>query len=311
MSGTDAQLSFETIVAQHRAELHRYCYRLLGSLQDAEDALQEALLGAWKGLEGFEGRGSLRAWLYRVATNACLRLIAERPKRVLPPEQVPAATGVDVEPMVEGPLWLEPYPEPVGVSIEVLESVELAFVAALQHLPATQRAALVLCEVIGFSAAEAAQLLGTSLPSLNSALQRAREAVAQRVPPVTQQATLRSLGDAAQQQLVAAFVGAWARQDVGALVQLLTRDVVFSMPPLPTWFDGRDAVARFFAERVLKTPWRLVPMRASGQLAFAAYQGPDFRLGAMPVLTLRDGAIARITGFLGPEVHRHFFLPDR
>lgn len=311
MSADVTQPSFDTLVAEHRAELYRYCYRMLGSLHDAEDALQEALLGAWKGLSGFEGRSSLRSWLYRVATHACLRVIAARPKRILPPEHAGAAMDVDVEPALEGPLWLEPYPDPVDASYELRESVELAFVAALQHLPATQRAALVLCEVIGFSATEAAELLETSLPSLTSALQRAREAVQRRVPAVTQQAALRNLGDAAQQQLVSSFVDAWARQDVAALVQLLTHDVRFSMPPIPTWFDGRDDVARFFAQRVFRTPWRLVPMRASGQLAFAAYQGPEFRLGAMPVLTLRDGSIAGITGFLAPEVHRHFLLPER
>jgi RNA polymerase sigma-70 factor (ECF subfamily) len=169
----------------------------------------------------------------------------------------------------------------------------------------------VLCEVIGFSAAEAAELLAATPASINSALQRAREAVQRRVPARTQQATLRTLGQAAEQELIAAFVNAWARQDVSALVQLLTKDVIFSMPPIPTWFEGRDAVVRFFAERVFQQPWRLVPLRASGQLAFAAYQGPDFRLGALPILTLRDGAVARITGFLQPGVHAFFVLPDR
>jgi RNA polymerase sigma-70 factor (TIGR02960 family) len=302
---------FERALAEHRAGLHRHCYRMLGSVSEADDALQEALLGAWKGSAGFEGRSSLRSWLYRIATNACLRVIAQRPPRVLPPERGPAASGVELDPMLDEPLWLEPYPDAQDASYELRESLELALVAALQHLPAAQRAALVLCEVMDFSAAETAAMLETSVAAVTSALQRARESVKQRVPPISQQATLRSLGEARQRELVNAFVVAWAQQDVAALVPLLTEDVVFSMPPIPTWFSGRDAVLRFIRERVLQTPWRLVPMRASGQLAFAGYQGPDFRLGAMPVLTLRGDAIAAMTGFLGPTVHRHFLLPER
>jgi RNA polymerase sigma-70 factor (ECF subfamily) len=310
MSAVDPR-DFEQALAEHRAELHRHCYRLLGSLSDADDALQEALLGAWKGSAGFEGRSSLRSWLYRIATNACLRVIAQRPRRVLPQEQGAAATGIELEAMTDDLPWLEPYPDAQDASYELRESLELALVAALQHLPAPQRAALVLCEVMDFSAAETAAMLETSVASVNSALQRARESVKKRVPPISQQATLRSLGEARQRELVSAFVTAWAQQDVAALVPLLTDDVVFSMPPIPTWFSGREAVLRFIAERVLRTPWRMVPMRASGQLAFAGYQGPEFRLGAMPVVTLRGDAIAAMTGFLSPAVHRHFLLPER
>src|SRR3954467_14769103 len=178
---------FNALVAAHRRELHAYCYRMLGSLQDAEDALQEALLGAWKGIAGFEGRSSLRSWLYRIATNACLRLLEQRPARILPHDYGPARLDNGVEPMLDSVPWLAPYPVPLDATFEQRESLELAFVAALQHLPPSQRATLVLREVLEFSAAETAALLDTSVPAVNSALQRAKLAVKQRVPPVSQQ----------------------------------------------------------------------------------------------------------------------------
>jgi RNA polymerase sigma-70 factor (TIGR02960 family) len=302
---------FEAAIAPHRAALHAHCYRMLGSVHDADDALQEALIGAWRGFAGFEGRSSLRAWLYRIATNACLRVVANRPARMSSVDLAPAEPGVHVAAMNEEPIWLEPYPLPADASFAERESVELAFVAALQHLPASQRAVLLLCEVLGFEAAEVATLLETTVPSVNSALQRARQTVATRVPPVSQQATLRALGAERERALVASFVDAWSRSDVAGLVALLTEDARFSMPPIPTWFDGKGAIARFAAARMFATPWRLVPTRASGQLAFACYQGPAFRLGALNVVTLRDQSIAEMTGFLDPAVHARFALPDR
>jgi RNA polymerase sigma-70 factor (TIGR02960 family) len=302
---------FEQRVAPFQRELRAYCYRLLGSVHDADDALQEALLGAYRGLSEFEGRSSLRTWLYRIATHACLRAIAQRPKRLLSPDYAPATDGVSLDPMVQEPIWLEPYPLEVTSSYELRESVELAFVAALQHLPANQRAALVLRDVLGFEASEVAELLQASVPAVNSALQRARESVAARVPKSSQQHTLRALGPERERALVEAYVAAWDRQDVDALVRLLARDVRFSMPPIPSWFEGRDAVARFFRERVFATPWRLRPMRASGQLAFACHQGPAFSLGALNVITVRDDSIVDLCGFLDPAVHALFDLPDR
>ncbi|MGC4090452.1 MAG: RNA polymerase subunit sigma-70 [Polyangiaceae bacterium] len=306
---TTSVAEFEACVRENRAKLHAFCYRMLGSLQDADDALQEALLGAFRGLSGFEGRSSLRSWLYRVASNACIRLLAERPRRRPAHEYSAAETGVDVRGRIEEPVWLEPYPAPSDASFEELESVELAFVAALQHLPATQRAALILFEVLGFEAAEAAQVLDTSVPALNSALQRARKAMAERAPAQSQQKALAALGTDAERALVTAFVDAWARSDVPALVQLLSDDVRFSMPPLPSWFDGREAVTRFLVERVFQTAWRLVPLRASGQLAFGCYQGPEFRMGALNVVDLRGGQIVEMTGFLEPAVQARFSLP--
>jgi RNA polymerase sigma-70 factor (TIGR02960 family) len=309
MGAADAS-EFERLVSPHRVELRAYCYRLLGSIQDAEDALQEALLGAWRGLEGFEGRSSERSWLYRIATHACYRILEQRGPRLLSDERGPATSGVEVEPFVDGP-WLEPYPLPADAAYELRESVELAFVAALQHLPATQRATLVLRDVLGFAADETAELLETTVVAINSALQRARESLSRRLPARTQQHELKELGSERERELVARFVAAWSAQDTASLVTLLTSDVKFRMPPIPTWFDGRDATARFFAERVFEQPWRLTPLRAAGQLAFACYQGPDFKLGALNVVSLRGGAIATMTGFLDPAVHRMFSLPDR
>ena len=284
---------------------------MLGSLHDAEDALQEALLGAWKGIAGFEGRSSLKSWLYRIATNACLRLLQERPARILPYDYAAARSDNAVEPMLESVPWLEPYPVALDATFEQRETLELAFVAALQHLPPTQRATLVLREVLEFSAAETAELLETSVPAVNSALQRAKLAVKERVPPLSQQATLAQLSDGARKSLVRAYIDAWAQQDAGALVALLTEDARFTMPPIPSWFDGRDAVVRFFTHPVFGTPWRLEPVWVSGQLGFAAYQGPDFRLGALNVVALRGDKIAEITGFLAPSVHAFFSLPNR
>jgi RNA polymerase sigma-70 factor (ECF subfamily) len=317
--------AFERLVAGYRGELYAHCYRMLGSVQDAEDALQESLLDAWRGVARFEGRSSLRVWLYRVSTNACLRLIARRPRRMLAMEHGPPRrdTG-DLGERVAGPVWLEPWPDQMPPDEAGYadpeerylrrEAVELAFVAALQHLPGTQRAVLILREVLEFSAAEVARILDTTPVSVNSALQRARKAVDKRVPRTAQQAELDALGADGRRELVDAFVGAWERADVAAIVGLLAEDARFTMPPLPGWFLGREDVGRFFAERVFATPWRLVPIRANGQLAFACYQGdPDgerFRLGAVNVLSLRAGRIVEIAGFLDPGLHRHFGLPE-
>ena len=317
-------VAFEGLVSGHRRELYAHCYRMLGSVQDAEDALQESLLGAWRGLASFEGRSSLRAWLYRIGTNACLRLISRRPRRMLSPDHGPPRRDTaDLGEPVTGPVWLEPWPddEPVGEPIEVdpaarylqRESVELAFVAALQHLPGTQRAVLILRDVLEFSAAEVARILDTTPASVNSALQRARKTVGERVPDTTQQAELTAIGSNGQRQLVDTFVGAWERADVSALLDLLAEDARFTMPPLPAWFRGREDVGRFFADRVFATPWRLVPLRMNGQLALACYilePGADrFRLGAINVLSLRAGRIIEIVGFLDPDVHRRLGLP--
>jgi len=317
--------AFDRLVAPHRRALHAHCYRMLGSVQDAEDALQDALLGAWRGLHGFEGRSSLRSWLYRIATNACYRVSARRPRRVLAAEHGPPRSSVDDlgEPLTES-VFLEPYPD-TGLAelagpddpaarYEMRESVELAFVASLQKLPATQRAVVIMREVLGFPAAEVAVTLDTTVASVNSALQRARQTLGRDPETSSQQAVLRDLGEDGRRALVGAFVDAWERSDVEAVIALLAEDARFTMPPLPTWFRGRADIGRFFSERVFATPWRLVPVGANGQLAFACYQasepGAPFRLSAVNVLTLRGDAIVEISGFLDPPILSHFDLPD-
>ncbi len=211
--------AYRRLVEPHRPELLAHCYRMLGSVHDAEDALQDALLRAWRGLPGFEARSSLRSWLYRIATNACLDVIARRPKRVLPVDYAPPRDPHDgpLAPLAES-VWIDPYPdEALGLedgyaapeaSYEQRESIELAFIAALQHLPANQRATLILREVLGFSAREVAETLETTVASVNSALQRARKAVDERLPEQSQQATLRSLGDEGVREVVKGYVDA-------------------------------------------------------------------------------------------------------
>jgi RNA polymerase sigma-70 factor (ECF subfamily) len=322
---TDA---FERLAAAHMAELHAYCYQMLGSVIDADDALQDTLIGAWRGLAGFEGRSSLRTWLYRIATHACLRLAASRRRRLLSAGYGPDRSDVHElgEPVV-APVWLEPYPDPPAgadsdpaARYRTLENVELAFVAALQYLPARQRAVLILRDVLQFSGAEVARALDTSVSAVNSALQRARRTMGDRVSGGSQQAELAALGERGRDELIAAFVSAWERSDVDAMVALLAEDARFSMPPLPAWFAGQAAVLRLMTERMWATSWRLVPVRASAQLAFACYQGETppgaeqpgapFRLSAINVLTVRRDRIAEMTAFLDPVLHRRFGLPE-
>jgi RNA polymerase sigma-70 factor, ECF subfamily len=249
---------------------------MLGSVHDADDALQDALLRAWRGLAKFERRSSFRSWLYRITTNSCLDLISRRPKRVLPIDHGPAADpGDDLgEPLIES-VWVEPYPdERLGLEdgysspearYERRESVELAFIVALQHLPATQRAVLILRDVLGFSAREAAETLETTVASVNGALQRARKAAAERLPGQSQQVALRGLDDDGLGKLVRRYIDAWEQGDVDAILAMLAEDATFTMPPLPTWYRGHDAIALFLTRYALRDRWRLVPARANGQ----------------------------------------------
>jgi RNA polymerase sigma-70 factor (TIGR02960 family) len=317
---------FERLVSRHRRELLAHCYRMLGSSHDAEDAVQESLLGAWRGLATFEGRSSVRTWLYQIATNACLRLISRRPRRILSPDYGPPRDSTDDlgEPGT-GLIWLEPWPEgePAGETDDIdpadrymqRESVELAFVAALQFLPGTQRAVLILRDVLEFPSAAVAGILDTTPIAVNSALQRARRTVRERVPEKTQQAELDALGNDGQRELVNSFMRAWERADVAALVELLVEDARFTMPPLPAWFRGRQDIGRFFADRMFARRWRLVPVRANGQPAFAGYRGdPEghrFHLVGINVLSVSAGRVSWIASFLDPDVLRHFGLPTQ
>jgi RNA polymerase sigma-70 factor (ECF subfamily) len=315
--------AFRDLVEPYRRELHAHCYRMLGSLQDAEDALQETLLRAWRGLGGFEGGRPLRPWLYKIATNACLDAIAKRPKRVLrlddsSPSQPDAGPGT---PLVES-VWIEPYPdEYLGLEdghaapearYEQRESVELAFVAALQHLPARQRAVLILREVLGFSAREVAQSLDTTAASVNSALQRARRTVDEALPDRSQQATLRSVGDERLRGLVQRYVEAWESRDVDRLVSVLAEDVTFAMPPFPHWWSGRGAVIDFIVSTGTP-PLRYVLMRAAGQPAVAWYLRRPPRNVYLPtsieVLALEGERVKGITAFATPALFPRFGLP--
>ena len=306
---------FDEAVADHRRELLAHCYRMLGSPHDAEDALQEALVGAWKGWAGFEGRSSVRTWLFRIATNACLKQAQRRPARVLSTDLGPGFTQTaDLGRPDTEHLFLEPWADEVDDAFDPeaayarREGVELAYVAALQHLPATQRAVLLLREVLQFSAAEVAALLETSVAGVNSALQRARAAMAERTHGRSQQAELAALGDDGVRRLAEEFVTAWEDADVDRLAALLAEDARFTMPPLPAWFDGREMVARFLAERLFETPWRLELRTINGQPGFLCHQLLDgtWRPGAVNVLSLRDGRVGHIAGFVDPAVVASF-----
>jgi RNA polymerase sigma-70 factor (ECF subfamily) len=310
--------AYGRLVETYRGELHAHCYRMLGSVHDAEDALQEAFLRAWRGLSKFEGRSSLRSWLYRIATNACLDAIGKRPKRVLPVDYGPPSDPHDGpgEPLVES-AWVEPYPdETIGVEdgyaapearYEQRESVELAFIAVVQHLPANQRATLILREVLGFSAKEVAETLDTTTASVNSALQRARKALDERLPDESQQATLRSLGDDGVREVVESYVDAWDRGDIAGVVAMLTDDAAFSMPPLRSWYAGSD-LPDFLSVGPLSGEWRWrqVAARANGQpaLAFYAWDAEEetYLPFALNVLTLRGKRISDVTAFINRSI---------
>ncbi len=307
--------AYRRLVEPHRRELHAHCYRMLGSVHDAEDALQEAWLRAWRGLERFEGRSSLRSWLYTIATNTCLNAIARRPKRVLPIDYGPPTDPHDGlgMPLIES-VWVDPYPdEALGLEdgfaapdarYEQRESVELAFIAALQHLPATQRAVLILREVLGFSAKEVADSLDTTVASVNSALQRARKTVDERLPAQSQQATLRALGDEGLREVVEGYIDAMQRGDVDAVVAMLTEDAAWSMPPLAAWFTGAEVLPRFLRFGPLSGDWRWrqIPAHASGQAAVGSYSWYEpegvYLPFALDVLTLEGPRIKEITSFI-------------
>ena len=303
--------AFRALTEPHHRELHVHCYRMLGSLQDAEDALQDALLAAWQGLAGFEGRSSIRTWLYRIATTRCLnalRAASRRPAkdwdmpRVEPPE--PTRLGEIV--------WLEPYPDalfegminmPVGPEARYAqtEAISLAFVTALQILPPRQLAVLILRDVLGFHANEVAEMLDSTVESVNSALKRARASLQRRLSPSAEREPAPVPDSSAEQALTTNFVRAYESGDVDALVGLLTDDVFLSMPPIPLEYQGRDIVARLFAG-IFRSGRRvdLMPTRANGQPAFGAYlrASTGIRHGAgLFVLTLAGDQISAFTRF--------------
>ena len=293
---------------QYRRELTGYCYRMLGSAFDAEDAVQETMLRAWRSLDRFEGRSALKSWLYRIATNVCFDALAGRERRARPMDLGPAQEPL-FENLAELPevTWITPLPTPDELA-EQRETLRLAFVAALQHLPPNQRAVLILREVLGFSAKEVAEALDTTTASVNSALQRARASVEERTPEQTQQATLRALGDEKLKQIVDRYVEAWENCDVDTVVAMLSEDVSFAMPPLASWFHGRESLSVFLAGWPLSGDWRWrpIPVRANGQPALAFYTWDEDEQAYVPfalnVLTLRGEQISDVVAFVNRAV---------
>ena len=311
---------FTGLTGRFRGELLAHCYRMLGSAEEAEDLVQETYLRAWRSYEGFEGRSSVRTWLYRIATNACLTALERRGRRPLP-SGLGAPSGDPETPVVAGSEvpWLQPLPDallagehddPAAVTVS-RAGIRLAFVAALQHLSARQRAMLILRDVLEWPAAEVADLLGTTTTAVNSGLRRARTQLAAALPPEDE---LSEPADPRRRALLDRFAAAFERADVNALAELLREDVALEMPPLLTWFTGRQTVARFLASNALAEPGRLrlVPVAANGQAAFAAYQrqpGGAYLAYAITVPMVTGTGIARVVTFFSPDLFGPFGLP--
>ena len=313
---------FTSATGRFRGELLAHCYRMLGSAEEAEDMVQETYLRAWRSYAGFEGRSSVRTWLYRIATNACLTALERRGRRPLP-SGLGAPSGDPETPVVAGPEmpWLQPLPgallaaeraDPASVTAS-RAGIRLAFVAALQHLSARQRAVLILRDVLEWPAAEVANLLGTTTTAVNSGLRRARAQLAQALPAEDE---LAEPAEPDRRALVDRFAAALENADVTALAQLLAEDVALEMPPALTWFTGRPAVVAFTAAQLLTEPGalRLVPVTANGQPAFAVYRrdsGTAYHAHAVQVLTMTATGIARIVAFTDPGLFTSFGLPAR
>ena len=319
-AGAGSESAFDALVSPHRRELHVHCYRMLGSFEDAEDAVQETLLRAWSRISTYAGTSTFRAWLYAIATNVCLDALRRRKARAWPTEVVGATDPhLTPQPASEVP-WLQPYPDSLLVesaeeAVVNKETVELAFLAAIQHLPPRQRAVLILRDVLAWSAKEVADTLGMTSTAVNSALQRAHATMADRLPDSPR----TSSGE--EQAILAKFVTFWERADLEGLVGLLAEDVRFVMPPRPTWFRGRGDVARFLGEVMPWTDgrphigddWRLVPTAANGQPAFGLYRlGADrFERFAIGVLQIGTHGIEEVALFLeDPALFDLFELPE-
>jgi RNA polymerase sigma-70 factor (TIGR02960 family) len=298
---------FEDLVRPFRRELAAHCYRMLGSLADAEDQVQETLLRAWRGIDGFADHSSVKSWLYRIATNACLDWLRARPRR-----EMPMATSAPHDPVQALPatnpelLWLEPAPASlVGpeASLASRESVQLAFVTALQQLPASQRAAVLLADVLDWSVADIAELLDATPASINSALQRARATLEGRRRP----------SKPVDRALLERYMQAWERGDVAAFAALLHEDVVVSMPPNPAWFQGRDAVVTFLGPRMLPGAQRMVRVDGADDVTFAFYRSDDggkqYSARAIEVVVWEDGRVRELHAFFDRALVERWGVP--
>ena len=319
--------ALEALIEPHRRQLQAHCYRMLGSFHDAEDLVQETLLRAWRGLGGFDGRASVRHWLYRIATNACLNVLEARAsaRRVLPEALTPPTHEMPDREPASDIAWLEPYPDLALEGIPdtalgpearyaVHESMQLAFIAAIQLLPPRQRAALLLRDVLGCSAAESGRLLDSSVAAINSAVQRARDTLSAQLPP----GPPRVVADASREQraLLDRYIQAWETTDVSGFKALLAEDATLSMPPWVQWYRGPSAIATFFEMTGRPgghAPFRLAPTAANAQPAFAFYSrwqgGPEWQFHSIQLLTLQDGRIQRMTSFVSSALARAFHLP--
>ncbi|MHA6628449.1 sigma-70 family RNA polymerase sigma factor [Pseudonocardia sichuanensis] len=328
--GVGDETAFTTLVQRHRRELRVHCYRMLGSYDEAEDLVQETFLRAWKGMSSFEGRSSVRAWLYRIATNACLDVLDSRSRRVLPPDlRPPSDASADLPPRTDLP-WLQPFPDrmwepvasedadPAAVAV-TRETIELAFLAALHHLPPRQRAALLLFDVLGWRAAQIAPVLGGSVASVNSALQRARATLRERLPERRAEWAAATGATPEERAVLRRYMDAVERADLDTVAALLAEDVRTSMPPWPMWFRGRDTVLA-----ALATSWdptaphyvgrfKVLPVRANAQPAAAAYlRAPGDTVHhafAVSVLRIEDGLVVEATAFHDTGLFPAFGLP--
>jgi RNA polymerase sigma-70 factor, ECF subfamily len=321
--------AFAALIERYRAELQLHCYRMLGSLEDAEDLVQETFLRAWAKRQSFQGRSTVRAWLYGIATNACLDVLRRSKRRLLPPDVARAADPAAVPLAPLDVPWLEPYPdrlldqvatgEPEPEALLVRrETTELAFLAAIQRLPPRQRAVLVMRDVLDWSAAESAASLETTTAAVNSSLQRARATLAQALPRRDDGWLAGSAANESERSLLARLMEAFDRRDSQAIAALLSADARMVMPPTPTWYDGRAAITTFFRDHVFAPDgpghFRVVATAANRQPAFAMYRrrpGDDrHRAFAVVALRLERGAIADMTLFLQPALFARFGLPD-
>jgi RNA polymerase sigma-70 factor (ECF subfamily) len=317
------EAAFAQLVARHRRELEVHAYRMLGSLEDAQDALQEAFLRAWKARSTYRRQSTFRAWLYQITTNACLRILERRPRRLMPDDAGPAAElGARPQPPADLP-WLQPYPDRLldeGAEPEdavvARETIELAFLAAIQHLPPRQRAVLILRDALDWSTDETAAVLEMSVAAVNSALQRARTTLKARLPAARLEWATASDTEHAERSLLESYVEAFERHDDRRLVALLREDVRLAMPPQPPWYDGREAVAAFLAGVAFapgSEAHRFLPTRANRQPAFGVYrgEGADARPFAINVLGIESGLVADLHFFKYPELFPAFGLPTR